>query len=91
MSSPMPRQTSPASPSPSNEHDDGILEARIPKDLNPWSGVAQLGLHSHTADQPCTDQCTEYSRDEGCGYSYDHGEPTPLGECPECGADLSDD
>lgn len=41
--------------------EDSVLEARIP-DLNPWSGVGVLALHSHTADEPCHDQCTVYTR-----------------------------
>lgn len=44
------------------EHvDDGVLESRVPE-LNPWAGCAVLALHSHTADEPCTDTCSEYVR-----------------------------
>lgn len=38
----------------------GELERRVPADLNPWHGVAVLALHSHTAVEPCDDQCTVY-------------------------------
>lgn len=41
--------------------DDGVLEARVPV-LNPWSGVAVLALHSHSADEVCDDRCSVYDR-----------------------------
>lgn len=40
----------------------GEIERRVPADLNPWAGCAVLALHSRTADEPCTDTCTEYAR-----------------------------
>ncbi|WP_280319943.1 hypothetical protein [Nocardia wallacei] len=42
---------------------DGVLEARVPV-LNPWAGVGVLGLHSHTADEPCDDRCSIYFAEE---------------------------
>lgn len=39
---------------------DGVLESRVPADLNPWSGVAIVALHNHTETDPCDDTCTEY-------------------------------
>lgn len=46
------------------KRDDSILEARVPT-LDPWAGVAVIGLHSHTADSPCDDTCTVYNRTGG--------------------------
>jgi hypothetical protein len=46
---------------PMTDGDDGVLEARIPN-LNPWAGVSVLALHSHTAEQPCDEQCSIYDK-----------------------------
>lgn len=40
---------------------DDVLEARVPE-LNPWAGVAVLGLHNHTAEESCDESCTVYTR-----------------------------
>lgn len=42
--------------------DDGVLEARIPADRDPYAGFGVLALHSHTEEQPCDDTCSVYDR-----------------------------
>ena len=42
-------------------HDDSVLESRVPE-LNPWSGMGVVALHSHPADVACDEQCSVYDR-----------------------------
>lgn len=50
------------------DQDDGVLEVRVPRGgLNPWAGFGVMALHSHTAEQPCDDRCTEYRRNGHAG------------------------